>query len=319
MAGIRYMLLLVLVRAADLLAVKDCESVEKNLTGLGCDHPFQIVNDGCYMFSDFQLDYDQAIDYCKSLEHGHMYEISIAMLDYNRYEDQAVLDAVADKDSTFWLGGSTTDGANWYWNDGRAVDIKGLFWEFHEPNEQWNMCMVADTVTLLTTHKRAYAYDHTCSDSLNFICQTGDIKCPPEFIKFGKHCYMQSWNIGVPKLPWDAAREFCKSLNVPSGFHADLVVLGLEDQDDYFLINNLIPDDFTNGAWIGAHQEDTCSFKWVDDRVLALESIYWHSNDPNCGSDHGVHLRSYGSKPSKYFLDDPDTTSKSFVCQMIRD
>ncbi|CAL4096284.1 unnamed protein product, partial [Meganyctiphanes norvegica] len=189
------MWILAAVGLAYALPVANCEpTVEYNITSSGCESPFQLINNGCYYFSDIQLDFNQAVDYCSSLTHGHVYEITLAMLDYDRQEDQALLKAVADKDIIFWVGGKSDDNNNWKWIDNRDVNLQAPFWNLENPKDDQKNCMTAQkTVSSNAGVIRAYTYDSDCSDSLNFICKTGNIICPVDFIKLGNYCYMQSW------------------------------------------------------------------------------------------------------------------------------
>ncbi|CAL4251873.1 unnamed protein product, partial [Meganyctiphanes norvegica] len=121
-------LLLAVVVLADILPGTNCATtMEYNITSSWCESPFQGVNNGCYYFSDIQMNFVQAVDYCESLGNGHDYEITLAMLDYDKEEDQAILDTVARGNKTFWVGGKTENGDQWVWLDGREINLQAPF------------------------------------------------------------------------------------------------------------------------------------------------------------------------------------------------
>ncbi|CAL4152702.1 unnamed protein product [Meganyctiphanes norvegica] len=312
------LLILAIVVLADILPRTNCAmTVEYNITSSECESPFQSVNNGCYYFSDVQLDFDQAVDFCASLSHGHVNEITLAMLDYDMEEDQAILDKVAMTENIYWLGGKTENGDKWLWLDGREVNPQASFWDLGEPNEGGHNCIIAQKNTAtLATATRAYVYDHECTDPLMFICQIGEIKCPPDFIKIGNYCYLQSWTIGLPRLHWQEARDYCKFLSVPVGYHSDLAVLGLQDQQDYNLMSDLWGSS-TYAIWIGAYRNtNECYYQWIDGRELPLTSINWYKTSPNC--NHLVCLNHWSSF-SRTLLDDFVDNPLHFICQMVKE
>ncbi|CAL4186272.1 unnamed protein product, partial [Meganyctiphanes norvegica] len=326
------LLLLAVIRLVEPLPVEIIEKADNiTITSAYCEHPFETVNNGCYFFSqssDLKLNFEDALQYCELLSHGNsIYEVSLAMLDYGREEDQAFLDAVAAKsknNDTFWVGGKTEDGKLWTWIDGREIYLHAPFWDIHEPNDINNKCLAAHSVPVLEQpHSRSYVYDHECSDALGIVCQTGSIKCPPDFIKIGNHCYLQSWTIDAPDLHWQESRDYCQSLEVHDGFHGDLMVLGLQDQDDYHILNNIVEGSPHYDIWIGAHQRDTqgsaCSYQWVDGRELPIESIYWEDSQPLCGTDDSVCIYYHPSIYTRAYLFDTSGKygARPFVCQML--
>ncbi|CAL4186275.1 unnamed protein product [Meganyctiphanes norvegica] len=300
------LLLLAVVRLAEPLSVEIIEKAENiSVTSAYCEAPFEIVNNGCYYFSDVRLNFEDALQFCEVISQGNsIYEVSLVMLDYDREEDQAFLDAVAARNEIVWVGGKTEDGKLWNWIDGREIYLKAAFWDVGAPHNIGNLCVSAKSVTVLQQpHGRAYLYDHECSDTVNIVCQM--IKCPPDFIKIGNHCYLQSWTIGAPDGNWQAARDYCQSLEVHEGFHGDLMVLGLQDQDDYHLLNNIVEGGHLI-TWIGAHQRDTqgseCSYQWVDGRELPIKSIYWRNDEPDCGGHDSVGIYHSSSVTRAYLF-----------------
>ncbi|CAL4206013.1 unnamed protein product [Meganyctiphanes norvegica] len=283
----------------------------------GCDQPFEYISNGCYFFSEIQMNFTDASRYCQGLAHGHTFEMTLAMLDYSRIEDQALLDAVTEKNQTFWVGGKTEDGIYWKWLDDRDVYLKAPFWRYGEPDEPDNNCIVAHVSNYTAQRKRSYLFDHFCGDSLHFICKTGNINCPRDFKLFGNHCYMISEDIGVPHLLWQEARDYCMSLAVHEGYHADLAVLGLEDLDEYHLMNNLIAN-YGGATWIGAFRDtEECNYMWVDGRELSLDSMYWQYDDPDCGNENRVYIYHPPSPDRPYLEDNPDGNYNPFICQMF--
>ncbi|CAL4206413.1 unnamed protein product, partial [Meganyctiphanes norvegica] len=249
-----------------------------------CKYPFEEVESSCYYFSDTQLSFENALAYCEDLTNGNPQEISLAMLGFGREEDQAILDAVTSKDNVFWIGGGKVEG-QWKWLDGRKINNQVPFWFGNEPNDDNNKCIVAQE-DVFDQLNRFYLFDNTCEDSLNFICQTGNINCPNKFHRIGNHCYFLSWDLHVT-LPWQDARYYCQTLAVYDGFHADLAVLELPDQDDYYLMNTLIDvagynSSLDSFSWLGAFAGIECNYHWVDGRTLPSSSILWLHYDPNC-------------------------------------
>ncbi|CAL4131169.1 unnamed protein product, partial [Meganyctiphanes norvegica] len=309
------LLILTVQALTELVLLENSEDkVKHNNTTSGCEVPFQSVNNGCYFFSDVQKDFNQAVDYCEALSHGHIYEVTLAMLDYDRYEDQALLNAVADRNQTFWLGGKTDDGLQWYWQDGRDLHLDAPFWDVREPDNIENKCTVAETVT--KPFRRSSLYDHDCSDTQHFICQAN---CPSDFIKLGNYCYLQSWIFELAELSWQDARDYCKTLLVFDGYHADLAVLGLQDQDDYFVINNLMKNHTGYDVWIGAYPDTPCHYQWVDGRELPNESIYWRYDYPKCGDGKSIALEHSSTYEKTYIFDYSSETTLPFICQIFRD
>ncbi|CAL4199268.1 unnamed protein product, partial [Meganyctiphanes norvegica] len=312
-----YQLILVNVGWANILPIAKSEPfINYDKTSSGCETPFESVNNGCYYFSAVQMDFFEATAYCESLAHESIYEITLAMMDYDRDEDQALLDVVTVKDKAFWVGGKSDDGILWNWIDSRDINLQAPLWDPREPNEVDNKCMIVQPDSFEEIRfNRSYLYDHMCSNTLDFICKIGNIKCPADFIRIGNYCYLQSWTIGLPDLTWIEAREYCQSLDVLDGYYADLSMLGLQDQDDYNLINILV-DNYFGFPWIGAFREEGCSYKWIDDRELSLESSYWFYNQPTCGSDDhvGLYHNSFNDRTS--LNDVTGNTSLSFICQM---
>ncbi|CAL4247784.1 unnamed protein product, partial [Meganyctiphanes norvegica] len=312
------LLILAVVGLPDILSSANCENTGKyNNTSSWCESPFQLLNKGCYFLSDDQMDFDGAAANCKSLTHGHIYEVILAMLENDKDDDQALLNAVTELDKIFWVGGKTDDGISWTWPNGQDIYLKAPFWDVHEPNEVGNNCTAAQRNThndTLTTVIRSYIYDHNCNDSINFICQK--IKCPADFIKIGNYCYLQSWNYGLPELSWQDARDYCLSLDVHEGFYGDLAVLGLEGQHDYQLMNYIMVNN-VNHPWIGASLSNECSYQWIDGRELPLESSYWIYDQPLCGDFNSIAL--YHANYSRTSLaSNIDYQSKPFICQMFK-
>ncbi|CAL4204481.1 unnamed protein product [Meganyctiphanes norvegica] len=224
------LLILPVLGLATLWPVSKCEKVVGyELTSSGCDPPFENVNNGCYYFSDVQMDFDYVYEYCLNLANDQVHEITLAMLCYEVDQDQSLLNAMAAKNKTFWLGGISDNGDQWQWIDGRDIYITAPFWDLNEPNQVENTCMAAETGSV-TAHEdvaQSKIFDHNCSDILPFVCQTNSIKCPPDFILIENFCYLHSKTFGAPNLHWQDARDYCQSLDVYEGYHADLAVLGL--------------------------------------------------------------------------------------------
>ncbi|CAL4183319.1 unnamed protein product [Meganyctiphanes norvegica] len=281
----------------------------------GCQPPFQKIGNLCYFFSDKLLDFSGAKEYCESLSHEHISDITLAMLDYEEKEDLAILAAVAAKNTTFWFGGKTEDSIEWKWLDDRNINLQANFWHLTEPHEPKNKCTVAQVINY--NIRRSYLFDYECGEAVNFICQTNI--CPKKFRLIGHHCYLLSAELGITPIPWQTARYYCQSLSVPMGYHADLAVLGLPDQDGYNLMNNLVtgyPHSFT---WLGAFPENVCEFKWVDGRAFPKSPFYWHYTSPDCGCDNRVKLYHYAPTNRTYLIDFPGSDSHPFICQMFKD
>ncbi|CAL4079388.1 unnamed protein product [Meganyctiphanes norvegica] len=308
------LLILAFVGCAELKIEKNT-SANYNIFISGCAQPFEIIGNNCYLFSDVEMDFQDASDFCESLTMGDQYEISLAVLDYGRKEDQDLLDSVASKNKIFWIGGTTEDGITWKWEDDRDVELKAPFWRVGEPNEIENQCMTAQSNVYLGSLTRAYLYDQNCGDSLSFICQVG---CPINFRRIGSHCYMVSEDEGVPRLPWQDARDYCRTLTMPEGYHADLAVLGLPDQEDYQLMNTLVKG-YEGATWLGGVKETECRYAWVDGRGLSLQSIYWLDNEPDCGSYNRVSLFHSSMHNRTYLNTYYDTIIYPFVCQIFKD
>ncbi|CAL4079729.1 unnamed protein product, partial [Meganyctiphanes norvegica] len=309
---------------ADQLPVKSEAYLTSNMVdtvSLLCNYPFEQVGSNCYYFSDIQYSFNSALAYCVNLTYGNTHEVSLAMLDYGREEDQALLDAVTAKNNTFWVGGKTEDGTQWNWLDGREVNIQAPFWYWDEPNEADNKCSVAHVSTESDRRKRSYLYDSNCGDSLHFICQVGKITCPSDFRRIGNHCYFKSEDAGLPHLPWLDARDFCQSLSAHDGYHSDLAVLGLPDQDDYYLMYSLAPgnQNYSTNAWFGALAETDCDYKWVDGRSLPTSSSYWFYNDPWCGTYDVVFISHNEGHNRTFLCDNSGTYPWPYICQMHKD
>ncbi|CAL4087434.1 unnamed protein product [Meganyctiphanes norvegica] len=281
--------------------------------GSGCYFPFEPVGINCYYFSDTQLSFDNAKTFCESLTHGHPYGVSLAMLGYDINEDQALLDFTTIKNNTFWIGGQREHGNNWKWLDGREIYTMASFWYPQEPNEPGNECAVTQ-VTIAGYLTKSFIYDYDCSVPLNFICQTD---CPLDFQRIGNQCYFISEVLGLPHIPWEDARDYCLSLSMPEGYYADLAVLGLPDQDDYHIINDLVADYTYPHTWIGTFPETDCEYKWIDGRSLPISSLFWYYHDPDCGGHQAVKLFT-DSNNRTYIFDYPTSTSYPFICQMLK-
>ncbi|CAL4112699.1 unnamed protein product [Meganyctiphanes norvegica] len=278
-----------------------------------CSYPFEPVGNMCYFFSEEKMNFHGAVTYCATLVQGHT-GVTLAMLDYSREGNQALLDAAAARQNTFWVGGQTEDGVEWRWQDNREINLQAPFWRLDEPNAAQNKCLVAQ-VTSWGNIVRSLLYDYGCEDSLNFICEN---TCPVAFQRIGKHCYFHSEEYGLEHLSWQDARDYCQALSVHDGYHADLAVLGLPDQDDYHLMFNLHAD-YTGNAWIGAFAETACNFEWVDGRTLPTTSIYWVYDDPDCEENQPAVFLAIGTAHNQTSLGDTSETSLyPFVCQMFR-
>ncbi|CAL4088001.1 unnamed protein product, partial [Meganyctiphanes norvegica] len=316
-----YLLILAIVGLANILPGVNCEiTTNDGIDSSECKLPFQTVNNGCYYFSDKEMDFNQAVSYCESLTYAHNYEITLAMLDYDKYEDQALLHAVTVRNKTFWVCGKTEDVSTWKWLDERDVNLNAPFWDIDEPGSGENKCMVAQRNVQNSAIIRSYVYDHGCSDSNHFICQTGTINCPEDFIRIGNYCYMKSSTFGIPRLSWKEARDYCQSLSVHEGNQADLAVLGMPDQDDYHLMDNLVAR-IHGDTWIGAYRNagrTDCNYQWIDGRELSQESIYWHFNAPYCEGNNSVRLSHVSNKNRTYIGDSSETTEYPFICQMFK-
>ncbi|CAL4204483.1 unnamed protein product [Meganyctiphanes norvegica] len=230
------------------------------------------------------------------------------------------LNAMAAKNKTFWLGGISDNGDQWQWIDGRDIYITAPFWDLNEPNQVENTCMAAETGSV-TAHEdvaQSKIFDHNCSDILPFVCQTNSIKCPPDFIQIENFCYLHSKTFGAPNLHWQDARDYCQSLDVYEGYHADLAVLGLQGQNYYNIMDKLI-ENYNGWVWLGAYRNGTeCQYQWVDGRELPLDSIYWGTGNPHCGSQSKVCLHQWETSHRTYLLDDSDY-SYPFICQVFQD
>ncbi|CAL4111860.1 unnamed protein product, partial [Meganyctiphanes norvegica] len=285
-----------------------------------CELPFEQVGNQCYYFSDSQRSFDDALAYCKSLAFGHPREVTLAMLDYGWEEDQALLDAVMDKNITFWVGGTTEDGDHWTWVDNREVDMQATYWWRDEPNEVNNKCLVAHVCeeTDYQNRKWGQIYDSNCGNYSNFICQTGNINCPDSFQRIGNHCYFLSASVGLPTVKWHEARDYCQSLSVHKGYHADLAVLGLPDQDDYPLMDHLVGEHFS--SWIGATADNVCDdYEWIDGRSLPLSSIDWCFEEEDCGVTNNVFLDRDNLPHNRTCLSTYHRGGAYFACQMFKD
>ncbi|CAL4160448.1 unnamed protein product, partial [Meganyctiphanes norvegica] len=281
-----------------------------------CEYPFEEVGNGCYFLSDIKLSFEDAQTYCNNLTHGNTHEVTLAMLDYSREEDQALLDAVTAKEISYWIGGKTEDGTHWTWLDERDINIQAPFWYWNEPNEADNQCVVAHVSTESDQRKRSYLYDNNCDDSMNFICQEGNINCPIGFRRIGNHCYFSLYYL--LNLSWQGARDYCQSLSVHEGYHADLAVLGLPDQEDYHLMFNLVGGFPYISIWMGAFAETDCDYRWVDGRTLENSSIFWFFNNPGCGSQDCVYLGHDMGNNRTYLADTIGSDALPFVCQMFK-
>ncbi|CAL4060877.1 unnamed protein product [Meganyctiphanes norvegica] len=289
-------------------------SVKK--TGSGCHHPFVTVGSRCYYFSNEELSFEDAFNYCGGLSNGQVVEISLAMFDYSIQEDQDLLDAITARNETFWIGGKTEDGNQWKWVDGRDVNIEATFWFNDEPNEVDNTCLITQVYNFNNVHTRTYLYDSNCDDPSHFICQTG---CPIHFRRLGDYCYMMSSDIGIPNLPWQDARDYCQALSVYEGYHADLAVLGLPNQDDYYIMKHLLTSHGGN-TWVGGVKKgEGCQFEWLDGRELAIGSMFWLYHEPDCsGQDHIVLINDVNLN-RRYIGEVDGTTAYPFICQRFKD
>ncbi|CAL4144024.1 unnamed protein product [Meganyctiphanes norvegica] len=248
-----------------------------------CLPHFEIIGESCYLFSSLELDHVSASKYCRSLGVGHIYTISLAMLDLNNINDQSLLTEIASRKAPYRVGGEISFGFEWIWEDGRIINPVAPYWDFDEPNDIGNKCLMADVHNSSYYH-RAYLYDSSCDTPMKFICQEGNIQCPSGFLQIGSYCYFKSWTNGVPNLGWEEARDFCRSLDVHEDFTVDLAIMDLDDQDDYQLIANIVSQEDADGfIWIGATEEDELiedNFKWIDGRDLSEYSYYWKFDQP---------------------------------------
>ncbi|CAL4187894.1 unnamed protein product [Meganyctiphanes norvegica] len=236
------------------------------------------------------------------------------MLDYSQQEDQALLVAATSKNKDFWVGGKSEDGAHWAWLDGRDIYLLAQFWYYTEPDELNNKCATTQ-VTTSGTNVRSYLYDSDCSESSYFICQTG---FHLDFRRIGNHYYFISEELNLGYHSWQDARDYCMSLSVPSGYHADLAVLGL-DKDDYHLINTLV-NGYTATTWIGSLREgEACTYTWTDGRALGTDSLLWLFNQPGCGSFNRVYIfkNTYSNRTA--LSDQIETLEMAFICQLYLD
>ncbi|CAL4227080.1 unnamed protein product [Meganyctiphanes norvegica] len=289
-------------------------TADKEKAGTTCKYPFEAVDNHCYLFSDVQMNFLEAIKYCENLSYGHTQEITLALLDHNNDKNQALLGAAAQKNITFWLGGKTEDNNKWKWLTNRDVDLMSPFWYENEPNEATNKCMVAK-VNTHNTISRSYIHDNDCNDSLNFICQTG---CPLGFLLMSNQCFFVSENIGLPHLSWQEARDYCESLSVPVGYHSDLAVFDHLDHDSFHLMNSLATSYTFSNTWIGLLSENDCEYKWIDGTSLPTTSNYWQSSDPICGNHNRGRLYYSTSNRRTYLGDATDSYNYPFICQIFK-
>ncbi|CAL4117380.1 unnamed protein product [Meganyctiphanes norvegica] len=285
-----------------------------------CAEPFEPVGNDCYYFSEESRNFYGAKLFCENL--GNAREVTLAMLGYGREEDQALLEAVTSKKNKFLIGGEKK--SDWTWLDNRKVNMQSPFWEHREPNQHSNKCLVITindinyrVYEINRKREKSYVFDYDCSSSLNFICQMG---CPFEFRRIGSYCYFLSAELGLPALSWQAARDYCKALPVPVGYHADLAVLGLPDQDDYQLMTSFLAGYMTgDGIWLGASAEIDCDYKWIDGRDFSIHSTYWYINQPECGSEHRVFLNQGSFYKRPYIFDTRQNYYRYFICQMFKE
>ncbi|CAL4186841.1 unnamed protein product, partial [Meganyctiphanes norvegica] len=282
-----------------------------------CDLEFEQVGSSCYYFSDDKLSFDNALAYCESLIPDHLNHVSLAMIDYSRGEDQELLDAVASKNQSFWVGGQMKDDENWTWLDGRDIYLGAPFWGSSEPNNGNNKCLAAN-VTTNRGFIRSYLFDYNCSVPLNFLCQES---CPKGFRRIGNHCYFRSHDYEVHVAEWQDARDYCQSLSMPEGgYHVDLAVLGLPFQDDYHLMNNLVLGYSDFMTWLGGFATgDGYDFQWIDGRQIPNNSIYWDQDEPIWSGvlDSGVILRQHSDRTNLGSFPG-DGHSFHFVCQIFK-
>ncbi|CAL4120479.1 unnamed protein product, partial [Meganyctiphanes norvegica] len=323
-----YQLVSLLIVEAVVLAHLPIETYGDIITGektisSRCRHPFVDVGNRCYFFSENELSFDDASKYCEGLSEGQVFGITLAMFDYSRKEDQDLLDAIASMNGTFWIGGKSEDGNQWKWVDDRDVNLQKPFWFQDEPNQVENKCLIAQVHNFNAEHSRTLLFDNECGNSFKFICESG---CPIHFRRLGDYCYMTSSDIGVPDLPWQEARDYCQALSVYEGYHADLVVLGLPGQDDYYLMQHLITSE-AHDSWIGGvKQGEECKFQWIDGRELAIGSLYWRDEEPDCGDQDHVDLscemytgEAYVKSNRRYINEHEGSIAQPFICQMFKD
>ncbi|CAL4112527.1 unnamed protein product, partial [Meganyctiphanes norvegica] len=288
----------------------------------GCHRPFIDVGNRCYYFGEEELSFNEASQYCEGLSDGSP---SLAMFDYSRKEDQDLLNAITARGGTFWIGGKAEDGNQWKWVDGRDVYLKGPFWFDDEPNEVENKCLVGQVHNFANVHTRTYLYNYDCTNSIKFICQS---ECPIHFRRLGDYCYLTSSALGIPELTWTEARDYCQTLSVYEGFHADLAVLGLPGQDDYYIMQNLITDKDAE-TWIGGVKKgEECQFEWIDGREIEIYSMFWRNEEPDCGGQDRIALSNhmytgdtYAHSDRRYIIElgTGSIGYYPFVCQMFKD
>lgn len=279
----------------------------------GCSFPFVEIGSNCYYFSTETKNYYDSVSYCETLGYSHSIESTIAMLGYNEAEDEALLGEAVNQGKNFWVGGKRIEDTGfWEWEDGRTMNLYDPYWYYTEPNEAQNKCAVAQ-VTTSGNIVRSYLYDYDCSKSLSFICQTFNF----EFIRIGNNYYFFSEEAGLPHTSWTNARDYCRSLSTPIGYHSDLAVLGLEGQDSYNLMDIFTAITDYGVMWLGAYAPTDCDFQWVDGRPLESSSHYWLYNQPSCGSYTHVALE-HNSNNRTYIGDLSDANSIPFICQLFK-
>ncbi|XP_071534471.1 perlucin-like [Panulirus ornatus] len=136
-----------------------------------CPNGFHIVGNQCYRFSQEYSDtktWEQARTFCQFLDSD------LAVLDLDCNDNNHLISYIISKGYTnIWVGASDTAMEGfWKWVDNRVVDMTSTLWFYNEPdNPSSNDC--ARFVRASGDFPRVYLYDHPCSQSLNYICQTG--------------------------------------------------------------------------------------------------------------------------------------------------
>ncbi|KAK7080947.1 hypothetical protein SK128_001698 [Halocaridina rubra] len=140
----------------------------------GCPPFFEDILGKCFFFSttmgNDERTWHSSRDYCHSL--STEYNTELAVMGYACNEDEALLQAIADKGITkAWIGASDINvEGEWEWVDGRIVDLKSHSWSPTMPTDSTlSNCGVIEHYP---DHNKMYLGDDSCLVEHLYICET---------------------------------------------------------------------------------------------------------------------------------------------------
>merc|ERR1711962_368209 len=145
-----------------------------NSTKSGCDYPWLLLGQRCYLFStdigENDRDWSDARAFCK-LHSGDLATAGRDLLtDYDKLLFHIKYMTELGTNREAWLGAKKDGAGYWYWVDNRGLPYDSNMWDPIEPS---NANANGDCLSSYKADgsRRVYADDYPCAASRPFVCE----------------------------------------------------------------------------------------------------------------------------------------------------